>query len=429
MNSRFAPPDPKKDPTGDTYLPAVVVPDSNSRRGSQAPQSLPRMKYLPVKSRHGWAKVAVAVLSIAVAILFMSTSLWALLTHNDRFFDDWGFGLLFFSPLIIWGLIYAPSNLRWGLKNPPVQLNPQGITYCHTPHWHPTLVPWECFRGAETVHGNNKDAISRVSGWRILSGPPYAYGLAVHPKGLKVRRPSRAARVSAGSLQIPLSDDPDDLAAVAKAINDYHRAWQKLPESARMPVVPRGKGSAASSQEQLAGIISKVGTSPLDPLILGQSRIVLQEPRWPKLWRFLGWCLGVALCVMLILVSIREPLDWQDEEVTAGFVVSVLAVLVCLWFAGLNAFRLFAPPSLILDSKGFTRRPHPFDGGTFFNWEKVESVRPEGRVWSVFLGKSSLSAIRCHNLKASTHLSAEEVGILVSAYYDAWSKTAAKNEL
>lgn len=67
--------------------------------------------------------------------------LQALLRHDYHFLVEWGSVFHLFLPVAILGVIYAPSNLRWGLKNPPVELCAAGIVYWKAPFWHPILVP------------------------------------------------------------------------------------------------------------------------------------------------------------------------------------------------------------------------------------------------------------------------------------------------
>lgn len=421
MNSRFAPPG-----QGDAQSGATQPGTSRSTlRIPKAAVKELKLRYLPVRASRGWSRVFWGVASIAVGAFFLGATAWGLINHDGRFFDEWGFGLLFFSPLVVWGLVYAPSNLKWGLANPPVELGPLGITYADPPHWHPTLVPWETFRGGETVHASNKEQISQVVGLRVQSGAPYGYGLAVEPGGLRVRRPNRAARMAAGPLQIPLTNDPEDLAGATKAISDYYQEWQKLPEDARTQVVTRNNRAGVPTEDPLAWIVFELTPSQAQPIVLGASRIVLRGTRRPNLWGLLWSLLGAAFCALVSLGSVPEPGFGWDGESAALCVAFAAGVIACLWAAGYNLARLCIPFPLVLDAEEITIRTRLLGGPEVFRWGQVESVRADGKTWRLRTKADPKAPVRGQTLRAYRHLTAEQVGILVNAYHLAWLEEAA----
>lgn len=363
--------------------------------------------------RHRLSLLAGGTIPILVVIIVI----WSILTY-PRFLDDWGFGIFFLSPIVIWGLISAPANLRWAKKNPAAELGPLGITYISPPRWNPTLVPWQTFRGAKLAFSSNRDNAVRVVGIDILSGPPYAYGLTCKSGTFTVRRPRKAGRTSSRALRIPISDEIGELDKTIEKINRYYRSWQALPAQDRPLVHPDVPNGTFLDEDPLGRIVYELSVSQGQQVLLGQSSLALFEDRWRYARAAALSILGMGFCAIVCAGSIgafRQEADGESLAIAVGFGLGTLA---CLGGFILNLLGTIRPPALRLDQGGIYLPRRVGHRARGVPWSEVDSVRATGSGWEV-RGKGIDLPLRAFGPYTS-----EEIGMLVNGYHLAWLDAA-----
>lgn len=206
---------------------------------------------------------------------------------------------------------------------------------------------------------------------------------------------------------------------MSRAIKTYYRRWQKLPESARTPIITIENQAGIPTQNPLDRILLQLGAPPMDAVVLGRSQIVLQGIRRSNVWGLLLMCLGVFLSAMAYRGALPDPGYGWDRSSSRSVLGIGMLLLGCLWGVGYNVAKLLRPPSLVLDSKGITMHLHLFKDSARFTWKQVESVCPVGRGWTLCAREKPHASVYKQELCSLQGLSAEEVGILVNAYRSA----------